>query len=243
MVIGISDGCKRFIQRFTGREIPVIRRGMALDTMLLDEVWKKKVENMSGSGVSEGMSSWEEIVLPHQREYIIWFVGRLVALKWVDLLIRAIAWLRIAGYAVSCQIVGDGDARQSLEKLVDELGLWNVVRFRWAMAREAVVRDFLPQVDIIVNPSYQEWLPTSVLEWLLTGCVVVATDVGGTPEISENGDLMLVKPGDVVALQSGLGLALQRYDEVVGRSRLEVRRRFSWERAMGEYADKLVNLI
>ena len=47
--------------------------------------------------------------------------------------------------------------------------------------------------------------------------------------------MILVKPGDLVALQRGLELALQRYDEVVGRSRLAVRRKFSWERAMGEY--------
>lgn len=58
----------------------------------------------------------------------------------------------------------------------------------------------LPKFDIFVNPSYQEGLPTTVIEALLAHCVVVATDVGGTKEISDKQDLILVKPGDVKSL-------------------------------------------
>lgn len=224
LVVGISGWCKRFVQRFTSRDIPVIRRGMALDGSMLDRVWEKKQ-----SRYAQSVDTHAD--LPIQ----VWFVWRLVALKWVALLIEAIGKLREAGYNVSCQIVGDGDARAWLESQVAQAGLGEYITFLWSMERNTIMQDILPSIDIIVNPSFQEGLPTSVLEWLLTWCVVVATDVGWTPEISDEADLILVHPGDVNSLQQWLQRAIEQYENIRGRSRLSVRERFSWGRAIAEY--------
>ena len=76
------------------------------------------------------------------------------------------------------------------------------------------MRHILPATDILINPSHQEGLPTTVLEGLLSRCVVVATDVGGTKEISDHKDLILVKPGEVKDLQKGLEYAIQSHGKL-----------------------------
>jgi glycosyltransferase involved in cell wall biosynthesis len=96
------------------------------------------------------------------------------------------------------------------------------------------VRDVLSQSDILVNPSYGEGLPTAVLEAGAMGLAVVATDVGGTKEIIDDGrNGFLVEAGDVKALRSkisalvrnsklraGFGSALQK----------KVRESFDWDK-------------
>jgi len=63
------------------------------------------------------------------------------------------------------------------------------------MKEKEFIRKFLSESNcILINPSYQEGLPTTVIEGLLTKSVVIATDVGGTREISEEEDLLLFSP-------------------------------------------------
>ena len=54
--------------------------------------------------------------------------------------------------------------------------------------------DFLPHIDVFVNPSLQEGLPTTVIEALFAQCITVATDVGGTKEITDREDFIVVEP-------------------------------------------------
>ena len=59
-------------------------------------------------------------------------------------------------------------------------------------------------LDVFINPSYQEGLPTTVVEALLAQSIVVATEVGGTREISDQKDLILVQPGEVEGIKAGI---------------------------------------
>ena len=93
----------------------------------------------------------------------------------------------------------------------------------------------LPATDILVNPSHQEGLPTTVLEGLLSGCVVVATDVGGTKEISDKDDLILVKSGEVKDLQKALEYALQNHKKLSGLSYVSVKKKFDWTKNVEKY--------
>lgn len=97
---------------------------------------------------------------------------------------------------ISCWIVGDGEDRLKLEAFVRENKLESRVAFLGFMSKNEVLTGILPGTDIFVNPSLQEGLPTTVIEALLSKCVVVATDVGGTKEISDKEDLIIVSPGD-----------------------------------------------
>jgi glycosyltransferase involved in cell wall biosynthesis len=132
-------------------------------------------------------------------------------------------------------IVGDGDQRFMFEQLVNSLWLWDKIHFVWYKDRTYIVNEFLPMIDILVNASYQEGLPTSVLEWLLSGCVVVATDVWGTVEISDQKDLILVKKWDVNSLKIWLEYAIQHYESIQWLSRQEVQERFDRNKNIEKY--------
>ena len=93
----------------------------------------------------------------------------------------------------------------------------------------------MPSTDILINPSHQEWLPTTVLEWLISKCVVVATDVWWTSEISDKWDLILVKAWDENDLKKWLENALKNYENLAWESYESLKEKFSWERNVKEY--------
>jgi glycosyltransferase involved in cell wall biosynthesis len=109
-------------------------------------------------------------------------------------------------------IVGDGPVRIDLEKLDAQLhdrntGQESPVIF--AGARQDISR-LLGAVDIFVLPSLNEALPIVILEAMAVGLPVVATRVGGVPEIVQDGATgLLVAPGD----EAGLLAALNRLAE------------------------------
>ncbi|TCD14625.1 glycosyltransferase family 1 protein [Oricola cellulosilytica] len=119
------------------------------------------------------------------------FLGELRAIKGPDLFIHALAELKSAGHAhIRAVIVGDGAERQQLAGLAESLGLSDSVEFRPSMpAREAfaLARTF-------VMPSRAEALPYVVIEALAAQVPVVATYVGGIPEIFGSSADALVAP-------------------------------------------------
>jgi glycosyltransferase involved in cell wall biosynthesis len=140
-------------------------------------------------------------------------VGRLQAPKDALTLVRALAELpRSAFEAV---IVGDGPDRPALEGEVRRLDLASVVRL--AGERNDVVQ-LLAASDVFVLSSRSEGLPLSILEAMAAGLPVVATNVGGVPELVLEGETgFLVPSGDAQSLAG----ALQRLlDDSALRGRL-----------------------
>ncbi|HZC80055.1 MAG TPA: glycosyltransferase, partial [Ktedonobacterales bacterium] len=95
-------------------------------------------------------------------------------------------------------LVGDGPAMAELRAFVDSLGLGE--RLVLAGGREDVA-SLLPAFDIFVSTSNTEGMPNAVMEAMAAGLPVVATRVGGTEEVVEEGRTgFLVEPGDLGAL-------------------------------------------
>ena len=94
--------------------------------------------------------------------------------------------------------------------------------------------------DVVVNPSYTEGLPTSVLEAAMMGKAVLATDVGGTPEIVADGEEgVLVGAHDVEALRSGLERLIADPDlrRLLGAAaHASAAGRFDWEASAAAFA-------
>ncbi len=133
---------------------------------------------------------------------LIGIVGRLVPVKNHALFLDAAARVRAQKPAARFLIVGDGDERAAIEAQVDALGLRDAVVFTgW-------VRDVAPvyaDLDVNVISSVNEGTPVSVIEALTAGCPVVATAVGGLPDLLDQGELgALVPSGDVDALATAL---------------------------------------
>ncbi len=133
---------------------------------------------------------------------LIGIVGRLVTVKNHALFLDAAARIRAQRPNARFVIVGDGDLRAELEAQVDALGLRAAVVFTGWM------RDVAPvyaDLDVNVISSVNEGTPVSVIESLAAGCPVVATAVGGLPDLLDGGELgALVPSEDVEALTAAL---------------------------------------
>ncbi|MEP6775181.1 MAG: glycosyltransferase [Chloroflexota bacterium] len=141
-------------------------------------------------------------------DLLIGVVGRLSPEKGgLDNLIRAAYRLREQHVNVRLLIVGDGPVRAKLEKLDAELHEWNrglESSVIFAGPRQDIPR-LLGAMDIFVLPSLNEALPIVILEAMAVGLPVVATRVGGVPEIVQDGATgLLVAPGDEAALLTAL---------------------------------------
>ena len=153
------------------------------------------------------------------------FVGELRRLKGIDLLIEAAAMIR-AERPCRVVIVGDGPDGAAFREQATRRGLAADISFPGAMpAREAFRLG-----RVLVMPSRAESLPYVALEAAGAGLPLIATDVGGVPEIVRDTDTTLVTPGDAAALAVAMrnaldtpALALQRAQ----RLRTAVARRFS----------------
>lgn len=124
------------------------------------------------------------------------FAGRLTAQKALPLLLEAL----VASPGVMLLILGDGPERGSLGEIAVALGLGARVRFLGAGDRADVLRLFAA-ADAAVLPSAWENFPHTVVEALAVGTPVIATAVGGVPEmVTDEGNGLLVPAGNVAAL-------------------------------------------
>ncbi|HIK58852.1 MAG: glycosyltransferase [Verrucomicrobiales bacterium] len=141
--------------------------------------------------------------------FIIGTIGRLSPEKGFKYLIKAIASLKTSIPEIKLVILGEGAERNSLEKLVAELGLKKNILFAGYKSNG---RSYLSLFSLFVLPSLTEGLPIAILEAMLSSTPVVATRVGGIPDVLEGGEAgVLVKPGDSQALISAI---LSRYSDI-----------------------------
>jgi glycosyltransferase involved in cell wall biosynthesis len=129
---------------------------------------------------------------------LVGMVGRLVPIKDAPTFLEAARLVREKSPGARFALVGDGEERPALEALARELGLDGAVAFfGWRRDLAAVYGDF----DVVVNASRNEGTPVALIEALAAARPVVATRVGGTPDLLGAGELgRLVPPGDAGAL-------------------------------------------
>ncbi len=134
-------------------------------------------------------------------------------------------------------LVGDGELGPDIEKMILAAGMQE--RFLMVGAREDVT-DLLPALDVVVLPSLWEGLPYSLLEAMAAARGVVATAVGGMPEVVEDGvNGLLVPPGNPVALAEAVVTLLgdgERRSKMGARARETAVSRYGIENMMGRLA-------
>jgi glycosyltransferase involved in cell wall biosynthesis len=149
-------------------------------------------------------------------------VGRLKAPKDPLTLVRALASLGAAPF--EAVIVGDGPDRPSVEAELERLGLGPVARL---VGERDDVLELLGGADIFVLSSRSEGLPLSILEAMSAGLPVVASRVGGVPELVLDGETgLLVPPGEPSSLAAAIERllvdpALRNRLGAAGRARVE----------------------
>lgn len=179
-------------------------------------------------------------VLPErmQNKKIVLYAGRLLALKGVDVLIQAIPKvLETVKEDVLFVFAGSGVNSGLLHKL--EADPENIL-FTGPLPKELLI-PLMNKSELTVLPSYHENCPYSVLESMACGTPVVASNVGGLPEIiTHNYDGLLVDSGSPHALAWAIVRLLQDKDfrNLLGnKAKRTILERFSWKNNISKYLD------
>jgi len=161
--------------------------------------------------------------------YDIIFVGRLERVKGVDILLKAIQILKEKYYrSLRVAIVGDGNLMEDLKKLALQYGINEYIDF---LGVRKDVLELMRESSIFVLPSKWEGFGLVLLEAISVGVPVVATKVGGIPEIIEDGkDGILVEPENPEGLANTI---LRLLDDNGLRSLISLN---AYKKVKGEYS-------
>jgi glycosyltransferase involved in cell wall biosynthesis len=175
-------------------------------------------------------SGWAEFVGQPIEGPVLVSIGRLSPEKGHADLLDALAIVASKGGRFSAVLVGDGPSRQTLAAKSQALGLDRRVHFPGYLAQPARI---LENADLMVLPSHTEGLPNVALEALMMEVPVLATRVGGTPEVIDDGRTgRLIEPRSPDALARGILEFLADpapWQEMARRGRARVEQDFSFQ--------------
>ena len=162
---------------------------------------------------------------------------RLVPKNGLEFLIESLPSIRRRFSDVSVLIAGDGPERERLEARVRELGLHESVIFAGNQDNDDLP-EFYGAADIVAIPSLKEATSIAGLEAMASACAVVATNVGGLPEIIEDGvSGLLVPPRDPEALALAIARLIETPElrkQLGLAARARVEHKFTWEQVASE---------
>jgi glycosyltransferase involved in cell wall biosynthesis len=187
---------------------------------------RKALSRVAQNGLNE--SEFEPVLHADDAADIL-FIGELRDIKGVDVLLDALAQLRASGMPLTACIVGDGPDRDALKARAATLNLTSSIWFHAPMpARQAFALGRLAVV-----PSRAESLPYIVLEYAAAGMPMIATRVGGLPDVFGPQSESLLPPGDMAALVRAIGGAINDPETMLTRAQTlqaRVRAEFSAEK-------------
>jgi glycosyltransferase involved in cell wall biosynthesis len=220
-----SQSAKKFVSRFTKKPSVVIYRGMPFEEI------KKIIPDV-------------KLKEKFPDKKIILYVGRLISGKGIIDLVQAIAKVNFDNFILL--VVGDGPEEKKLKELSKNLKIENKILFLGAKYFDEVL-SIMKISDIFVNPSYNEGLPTTILEAGICGCGIVATDVGGTKEIiMHNKSGILIEPKNIQKMAFSIERLLKNENETknfANSAKREIFEKFNWEKSVKSYIKEIDSLL
>lgn len=178
---------------------------------------------------AEVAKRWRQRFLSTQIRPLWVVLGRLEEQKGHDLLFEALRRVQTQGLDFTLVVAGEGSRREALEQQASALGLGSRVQFVGQVEEPGPL---LAAADGVIMPSRWEGLPLVLLEAMARARPVVATAVGGVPDVVRDGENgSLVPPGDVEALATALETLHRRTDRSLRLARegqRTVREQFTW---------------
>ena len=172
--------------------------------------------------------------------FVLGVVSRLEPIKGMDLVVPAFAEVLKQHPDTQLLVVGDGSLRASMEQQAVELGCADHIRWVGRQPQEELPR-WYGQMDVVLMPSRSEGFGLTAIEAMACGCVVVASDVGGLPEVVRDGACgLLHRTEDIADMESQICTLISDqglYDRLQAQSLREVEK-YSFER----YAELIHNL-
>ncbi len=180
----------------------------------------------------------------NRRDCLIGYIGRLTAEKGVVELARAIPLVLTRKDNVRFIVIGNGPLRKQIERELGESGFINSVEFTGWLSKENVPR-YLNEIKFLVLPSHTEGIPNVILEAMACGAIVIASRVGGIPDIivdDETGFLLNDNHPETIANK-----VIEVYDHpglanIQARARDFVESNFTYEKALETYKLMIQNL-
>jgi N-acetyl-alpha-D-glucosaminyl L-malate synthase BshA len=183
------------------------------------------------------LAGWDD---PARRPRVLAHGSSFRSLKRVGDAVRALAQVR-ASHNALLVLIGDGPERRAVETLVGELGLAAYVRFLGLMPR---VSELLARADLFLLPSQTESFGLAALEALASGVPVVASAVGGLPEVVRDGVTGVLvppaQPGELARAISALLGDEARRSAMARAARTDALERFAPEPAIDRYERLLI---
>lgn len=168
-----------------------------------------------------------------EEKEVVLFVGRLVPNKGPETLVRAAPLVLERKPQARFVVVGDGPLKEHLQRQAHRLDVGHAVRF---LGIRHDVPDLMREASLLVRPSTLEGMPLTVLEAMATGLPVVATPVGGTPELIRDGENGYLFPvGDSEAMAQRILRLLDTPSlarEMGSRGRRQVEASHTWEQVV-----------
>ena len=170
--------------------------------------------------------------MPRQDVRRVLCVARISPEKGLTFLIEAFKKLADSGLNCELRLAGDGSMRADLEAMARNLGIADKVTFL-GFINEAQIAQELQLADIFVLTSYVEGVPVSAMEAMAVGVPVVATNVGGTSELIQDGvSGLLVRPSDTETIYASIRKLIENPDlrsQIAKNGRLIVEKEFDSE--------------
>lgn len=192
---GLGNKKKKYISKILNKSEKLI---------VLSESWKQFFENIVPKEKIQIL--YNSVPLPEKKEQIMvnktvftaLFLGRIGERKGVYDILEIAKKLE----KVNIIIAGDGE-KKKVKDIVEKNSLKNVTILDWLNEQEK--EKYLKNADMYLLPSYDEGLPMSVLEAMSYSLPVITTNVGGIPELIQNGENgILITPGDKKALEKSI---------------------------------------
>ena len=175
-------------------------------------------------------------VLKNNHEFLIGAIGRLSPEKGFGYLVDAMVYLLKDNDNYKLIIFGEGGERQHLEKKVSKYGLQGKIVFPGYYDNAYL---YLKNFDVFIMPSLTEGLPITLLEAMQAGLPIIASRVGGIPEVIEDGHTgLLVDPKDSNELSQKIAFIRNnpdKGDEIGRRARQVALQKYSSRRMAEEY--------
>lgn len=187
------------------------------------------------TAANDGRAETRRLMGVPPERFVVGWIGRMTGVKRTDDVLLAVRRLREQGVDACLCMVGDGPDRDHVERRAHDLGIMRHCLF---LGYQDTVAPYYAAFDALVLPSGNEGTPVSAIEALAAGRPVVATRVGGVPDVVRDGtDGFLVEPGAIDDLADRLAkLAadpeLARRMGAAGRER--VLARYSVERLIDD---------
>jgi glycosyltransferase involved in cell wall biosynthesis len=207
-------------------------------TLKYEKVPTEKIK-VIGNGIDlpESPSALPVLFSKFQADAWICIVANLKPVKRIDLLLRALAYLKQNGVkeTVRVVIIGEGRLNSELHQLAADIGIDDFVHFVGAVNN---VSDYLFGVDIGVLCSDKEGLSNAILEYMACGLPVVATNAGGNSELVDETNGACVPVGDHVAMAQELTkliISPSHCKKKGDRSLEKVRQNYTWDKIIPQW--------